>query len=71
MKCALRCIFENEPFLDGTVKCDAKWVTIADDSLSGFTIINRRSISQSQRCIRRKLWPVFGGLKLVLSTTTS
>ena len=61
----------NKPFLHQIVMCNEKWIlqTISDDQLSGWTKKKFQSTSQSQTCIKRWSWSLFGGLLPVWFTT--
>ena len=60
----------NEPFLNWIVMCDEKWISQdnGDNQLSDWTEKKLQSTSQSQTCIKKRLWSLFGGLLLVWPT---
>ena len=60
----------NEPFLDlWHTRKSGSYTTTSNDQLCGWTEKKIQSPSQSQTCIKKRWWPLFGGVLPVWSTT--
>jgi hypothetical protein len=73
MKCALCCFLKTNRF-PIELWCAMKsgsYTETADNRHSSFAIRKCRSTSQSESCIKRRLWSLFGDLHVVSSTKPS
>ena len=65
--CLLLCTQQNKPFLGlWHVTKSGFYMTTGDDQLSGWTE-KLQSTSQSQTCMKKRSWSLFGGLRPVWS----
>ena len=61
----------NEPFLDlWHTRKSGSYTTTSNDQLCGWTEKKIQSPSQSQTCIKKRWWPLFGGVLPVWSITS-